>query len=70
VTQQIFGPDQRDGNWYFYAYVDGLQIEWGPYRSREFAIGAARAIERRLNGLPPGRGEEEAAPEPAKARRS
>ena len=52
LDQQIFGPDQRDGKWYFYAYVDGQQVEWGPYRSREFAIGAASAIERRLNGLP------------------
>jgi len=55
LTQQIFGPDQRDGKWYFYAYVDGQQVEWGPYRSREFAIGAASAIERRINGLPAAR---------------
>lgn len=50
MTQRVFGPDQRDGSWYFYAYVDGQQVEWGPYRTEEFARGARDAIERRLNG--------------------
>ncbi len=52
MTQRVFGPDQRDGNWYFYAYVDGQQIEWGPYRTEEFARGARVSIERRLSGGP------------------
>ena len=52
VTQRVFGPDQRDGNWYFYAYVEGQQIEWGPYRTEEFARGARDSIERRLSGGP------------------
>lgn len=52
MTQRVFGPDQRDGKWYFYAYMDGQQAEWGPYSSEEFARGAADAIERRLNGGP------------------
>jgi len=50
VTQHVFGPDQRDGRWYFYAYVDGQQIEWGPYSTPEFARGARDSIERRLSG--------------------
>jgi hypothetical protein len=45
----VFGPEQRGGKWYFYAYVDGQQVEWGPYGSEEFALGAAAAIERRLS---------------------
>ncbi|MGN6487391.1 MAG: hypothetical protein ACTHLT_06180 [Devosia sp.] len=66
MTQRVFGPDQRDGKWYFYAYVDGQQAEWGPYSSEEFARGAADAIERRLNGGPvlrdrPKRSEEDSA---------
>jgi len=52
VTQRVFGPDQRDGKWYFYAYVDGQQIEWGPYSAEEFAMGARDSIERRLSGGP------------------
>lgn len=52
MTQRVFGPDQRGGKWYFYAYVDGQQVEWGPYTSEEFAKGAAAAIERRLSGGP------------------
>ena len=64
MSQQVFGPDQRSGRWYFYAYVDGQQVEWGPYASREFAEGARVAIERRLNGLPPRRAGE-TPPEPA-----
>lgn len=52
MTQRVFGPDQRDGNWYFYAYVDGQQVEWGPYRTEEFARGARNSIERRLSGGP------------------
>jgi hypothetical protein len=52
VTQRVFGPDQRDGNWYFYAYLDGKQVEWGPYRTEEFAKGARDSIERRLSGGP------------------
>lgn len=52
MGRQIFGPDQRDGKWYFYAYVDGQQVEWGPYQTQDFAIGASRAIERRLNDKP------------------
>jgi hypothetical protein len=55
VTQRVFGPDQRGGKWYFYAYVDGQQVEWGPYSSEEFARGAADAIERRMSGGPVGR---------------
>lgn len=52
LTQRVFGPDQRDGNWYFYAYVEGQQMEWGPYRTEEFAKGARDSIERRLSGGP------------------
>jgi hypothetical protein len=52
VSQSVFGPDQRDGKWYFYAYIEGKQVEWGPYSSEEFAKGARRAIERRLEGGP------------------
>jgi hypothetical protein len=48
MAERVFGPDRRDGKWYFYAYVDGQQVEWGPYRSEEFALGARAAIERRL----------------------
>lgn len=53
MSQQVFGPDQRDGKWYFYAYENGQQVEWGPYRSREFAEGAMAAVEKRLRGVPP-----------------
>lgn len=52
MTQRVFGPDQRDGLWYFYAYEDGQQKEWGPYRTEEFARGARDSIERRLTGGP------------------
>jgi hypothetical protein len=52
LAQRVFGPDQRDGNWYFYAYVDGQQMQWGPYRTEEFARGARDSIERRLSGGP------------------
>jgi hypothetical protein len=48
MTQRTFGPEQRAGKWYFYAYIDGQQAEWGPYSSEEFAKGAKDAIERRL----------------------
>jgi hypothetical protein len=51
VEQKVFGPDQRDDGWYFYAYVDGQQVEWGPYRSQAFALGAMKSIENRLDGL-------------------
>jgi hypothetical protein len=56
MIQRTFGPEQRNGKWYFYAYIDGQQAEWGPYSSEEFAKGAKDAIERRLG--------EEAADEP------
>ncbi|RYE47408.1 MAG: hypothetical protein EOP24_11130 [Hyphomicrobiales bacterium] len=49
MTQRTFGPEKRDGRWYFYAYLDGQQVEWGPYSSEEFAKGAKDAIERRLS---------------------
>jgi hypothetical protein len=49
MTQHTFGPEKRDGKWYFYAYLDGQQVEWGPYSSEEFAMGAKAAIERRLS---------------------
>ncbi|HEV2514387.1 MAG TPA: hypothetical protein VGV07_04000 [Devosia sp.] len=49
MTQRTFGPEKRDGKWYFYAYIDGQQVEWGPYSSEEFAMGAKDAIERRLS---------------------
>lgn len=52
VTKKVFGPDQRDGKWYFFAYVDGQQVEWGPYHSQAFAQGALNAVERRINGEP------------------
>lgn len=52
MTQRVFGPDQRDGKWYFYAYLDGQQVEWGPYSTEEFALGARNSIERRLSGGP------------------
>jgi len=52
LTQRVFGPDQRDGKWYFYAYVDGQQVEWGPYTTEEFALGARDSIARRLGGGP------------------
>lgn len=48
MTQRTFGPEKRNGKWYFYAYIDGQQAEWGPYSSEEFAQGAKDAIERRL----------------------
>ena len=51
VEQKVFGPDQRGDGWYFYAYVDGQQLEWGPYRSHAFAMGAMKSIENRLSGL-------------------
>jgi len=58
MTQRTFGPEKRDGKWYFYAYIDGQQVEWGPYSSEQFALGAKDAIERRLteeaNGTEPG----------------
>lgn len=47
---QIFGHDQRVGKWYFCAYVDGQQIEWGPYQSEDVALEASTAFER--NGRP------------------
>ncbi len=47
----MFGPDQRGDSWYFYAYVDGQQVEWGPYRSQAFAEGAMTAIANRLAGV-------------------
>jgi hypothetical protein len=55
--QQVFGPDKRNGKWYFYTYSDGQQVEWGPYGSEAFAIGARNAIERRLlsTSAPPDR---------------
>ena len=49
MTQRTFGPEQRDGKWYFYAYINGQQAEWGPYSSEDFAKGAKDAIERRLS---------------------
>jgi hypothetical protein len=49
MTQRTFGPEKRHGKWYFYAYLDGQQVEWGPYSSEEFATGAKNAIERRLS---------------------
>lgn len=49
MTQRTFGPEKRDGKWYFYAYLDGQQVEWGPYSSEEFAMGARDAIGRRLS---------------------
>lgn len=44
----------RSAGWevVLYAYVDGQQVEWGPYQSKDFALGAGKAIERRLNGQP------------------
>jgi hypothetical protein len=48
MTQRTFGPEKRDGKWYFYAYLEGQQREWGPYSSEDFAKGAMAAIERRL----------------------
>ena len=27
MTQRTFGPEKRDGKWYFYAYIDGQQVE-------------------------------------------
>lgn len=48
MTQRTFGPEKRNGKWYFYAYLEGQQAEWGPYSSEEFAMGAKDAIERRL----------------------
>ena len=49
MTQRTFGPEKRDGKWYFYAYINGQQTEWGPYSSEDFAKGAKDAIERRLS---------------------
>ena len=49
MTQRTFGPEQRDGKWYFYAYINGQLAEWGPYSSEDFAKGAKDAIERRLS---------------------
>lgn len=49
MTQRTFGPEKRDGKWYFYAYIKGQQAEWGPYSSEDFAKGAMDAIERRLS---------------------
>jgi hypothetical protein len=49
MSARVFGPDKRDGKWYFYAYVEGQQVEWGPYSSEDFAKGAMAAIARRLN---------------------
>ncbi len=59
IAELVFGPDKRDGKWYFYAYVEGEQVEWGPYSSEDFALGAKAAIARRLAGdqarvVPPG----------------
>jgi hypothetical protein len=52
MTQRTFGPEKRDGKWYFYAYIKGQQAEWGPYSSEDFAKGAKDAIERRLSEEP------------------
>lgn len=48
MTQRVFGPDQRGGKWFVYAYLEGQQVEWGPYSSMDFAQGARNALERRL----------------------
>ncbi len=53
MTQRVFGPDKRDGKWFFYAYIDGKQVEWGPYSSEDFARGARDAVERRLASQEP-----------------
>ena len=45
-TKHVFGPDEREGKWWLFAYVGGLQKEWGPYASEAFANGARAALEK------------------------
>ena len=38
-AKHVFGPDEREGKWWLFAYVGGVQKEWGPYASEAFANG-------------------------------
>jgi hypothetical protein len=44
--QRVFGPDEREGKWWLFAYVGGLQKEWGPYATEAFANGARVGLEK------------------------
>ena len=44
--QRVFGPDLREGKWWLFAYVGGLQKEWGPYATESFANGARVGLEK------------------------
>lgn len=46
--QRVFGPDEREGKWWLFAYVGGLQKEWGPYATEAFANGARMGLEKLL----------------------
>jgi hypothetical protein len=46
--QRVFGPDKREGKWWLFAYVGGLQKEWGPYATEPFADGARAGLEKVL----------------------
>ena len=45
-AKHVFGPDEREGKWWLFAYVGGVQKEWGPYASEAFANGARAGLEK------------------------
>ena len=45
-TKRVFGPDEREGKWWLFAYVGGAQKEWGPYATEAFANGARAGLEK------------------------
>ena len=45
-TKRVFGPNEREGKWWLFAYVGGLQKEWGPYATEAFANGARVGLEK------------------------
>ena len=45
-AKHVFGPDEREGKWWLFAYVGGLQKEWGPYATEAFANGARAGLEK------------------------
>ena len=49
-TKRVFGPDERDGKWWLFAYVNGVQKEWGPYATEAFANGARAGLEKLFAG--------------------
>ena len=45
-TKRVFGPNEREGKWWLFASVGGLQKEWGPYATEAFANGARAGLEK------------------------